>query len=120
MVNGANLVTYLRTLAKKYGFKYFEIGNEVYDSNAGGLETDLHVQPYTAAASGATYAGYENAFYSAMKAVDPTIKIGIPLGVNNVFPWLQYWSLPALAAASYDAAIYHDYPALKPRTNRRS
>ena len=116
ITNGANLVQYLN-VTKRYGFKYFEIGNELYDSNAGGLEPDFHVNPAPAAASGATYAMYEPAFYSSMKAVDPTIKIGIPIGINNIYSWIQTWSLPALASASYDAAVYHDYPITDPVTD---
>jgi Chitobiase/beta-hexosaminidase C-terminal domain/Concanavalin A-like lectin/glucanases superfamily len=116
ITNGANLVQYLN-VTKQYGFKYFEIGNELYDSNAGGLEPDFHVNPAPAAASGATYGKYEPAFYSSMKAVDPTIKIGIPIGINNVYSWIQTWSLPALASANYDAAVYHDYPLTDPVTD---
>jgi hypothetical protein len=116
ITNGAKLVQNLN-VTKQYGFKYFEIGNESYDSNAGGLEPDFHVSPAPTAASGATYAKYEPAFYSSMKAVDPTIKIGIPIGINNVYAWIQTWSLPALASASYDAAVYHDYPVNDPVTD---
>ena len=116
IANGANLVQYLNE-TKHYGFKYFEIGNELYDSNAGGLEADFHVNPAPTAASGATYAKYEPAFYSSMKTVDSTIKIGIPIGINNIYSWIQTWSLPALASASYDAAVYHDYPITDPVTD---
>lgn len=51
-----------------YGFKYWEIGNEIY----GSWETDnnnLPHDPYT-------YANLFAQYYSQMKAVDPTIKIG--------------------------------------------
>lgn len=116
VANGADLVRYLN-VNKHYGFKYFEIGNELFDSNAGGLEADFHVTPAPAAADGALYGGFETAFYTAMKAVDPSIKIGIPIGINNVFGWIQNWSLPALSTASYDAVVYHDYPVNDPVTD---
>jgi len=74
-----------------YGFKYWEVGNEIYDYYSyangnsdpvyGGITYDRHGiagsglpglpnDPYT-------YALNFPAFYNAMKAVDPTIKIGI-------------------------------------------
>lgn len=109
-INGADLVRYLNR-TKGYGFKYFEIGNELY--NGGGSETDLHSQP----GKGASYAGYEAVFAQAMKSVDPTIRIGIPIGLDHVFSWLNDWTLPAMANANYDAVIYHDYPTLDPVTD---
>jgi hypothetical protein len=48
-----------------------------------------------------------------MKAQDSSIQIGIPVG-QAVYSWIAGWTLPALAAASYDAAIYHSYPVLDP------
>jgi alpha-N-arabinofuranosidase len=74
-----------------YGFKYWEIGNEVY----GSWETDnnsLAHDPYTYAQRFATY-------YSQMKAVDPTIKIG------------------AVAVTGEDSyANYTNHTATNPRT----
>ena len=55
-------------VTKKYGFKYWEIGNEVY----GTWETDSHSLPNDPA----TYATQFAQYYTAMKAVDPTIQIG--------------------------------------------
>ena len=55
-------------VTKKYGFKYWEIGNEVY----GTWETDSHALPNDPV----TYANQFALYYSAMKAVDPTIQIG--------------------------------------------
>ncbi|MFZ0678925.1 choice-of-anchor D domain-containing protein [Candidatus Binatus sp.] len=55
-------------VTKHYGFKYWEIGNECY----GSWETDnntLAHDPYT-------YAQRFQQYYTQMKAVDPTIKIG--------------------------------------------
>jgi hypothetical protein len=56
-------------ITKNYGFKYWEIGNENY----GSWENDTHSpkwDPYT-------YAKTAEACITAMKAVDPTIKIGV-------------------------------------------
>lgn len=51
-----------------YGFKYWEIGNECY----GSWETDTN----TVAHDPYTYAQRFQQYYTQMKAVDPTIKIG--------------------------------------------
>ncbi|MEI9865970.1 MAG: hypothetical protein WDN00_15750 [Limisphaerales bacterium] len=54
-----------------YGFKYWEVGNENY----GTWETDSNTfphDPYTYAVRAAQY-------FTQMKAVDPTIKIGVPV-----------------------------------------
>ena len=58
------------SLTAPMGFKYWEIGNEVYGQT---WETDNHSpknEPYT-------YATNAAAFIQKMKAVDPTIKIGV-------------------------------------------
>ena len=51
-----------------YGFKYWEIGNECY----GSWETDTN----TVAHDPYTYAQRFQQYYTQMKAIDPTIKIG--------------------------------------------
>ena len=51
-----------------YGFKYWEVGNECY----GSWETDTN----TVAHDPYTYAQRFQQYYTQMKAVDPTIKIG--------------------------------------------
>ena len=51
------------------GFKYWEIGNEVY----GSWETDSNSLPHDPY----TYALRARDYISLMKAVDPTIKIGV-------------------------------------------
>ena len=56
-------------VTKGYGFKYWEIGNENY----GSWETDSHgvkQDPFT-------YANEAKDYITRMKAVDPTIKIGV-------------------------------------------
>jgi alpha-N-arabinofuranosidase len=51
-----------------YGFKYWEIGNESY----GSWETDTNTVPHDPY----TYAQRFQQYYTQMKAIDPTIKIG--------------------------------------------
>ena len=60
---------------KKYGVKYWEVGNEVYGNGEYGsaFETDLH-SDHSPAAYGTNVAQY----VSAMKAKDATIKVGRP------------------------------------------
>lgn len=77
-----------------YGFKYWEIGNENY----GSWETDNNVRPHDPY----TYAQRFKDYYTQMKAVDPTIKIG------------------AVAITGEDSyANYTDHPALNPRTGQQ-
>ncbi|MGO9605638.1 MAG: alpha-L-arabinofuranosidase [Candidatus Binataceae bacterium] len=78
-------------LTNHYGFKYWEIGNEVY----GSWETDSNPRPHDPY----TYAQRFAQYFSQMKAVDPTIKIG------------------AVAVTGEDSYVnYTDHPALNPRT----
>lgn len=51
------------------GFKYWEIGNENY----GTWETDSNTDPHEAY----TYAVRARSYFQQMKAVDPTIKVGV-------------------------------------------
>jgi alpha-N-arabinofuranosidase len=77
-----------------FGFKYWEIGNENY----GSWETDNNVRPHDPY----TYAQRFKDYYTQMKAVDPTIKIG------------------AVAITGEDTyANYTDHPALNPRTGQQ-
>jgi hypothetical protein len=107
-VNGASLVRYTNK-TKGYGIKYWEIGNEVFSNYS---ETDFHDHPN----SGDSYAMYEPAFYKEMKAVDPTIKIGVPVALS-IYSYQAGFSLPVLAGASYDAVIFHNYPVTDPITD---
>jgi alpha-L-arabinofuranosidase len=97
-----------------YGIKYWEIGNEVYGNGTygGSWEADNHTH------SSATYASNVIAYSQAMKAVDPTIKIGAvvttpgnwPDGVtNSASP--QPWNTTVLSTAcsSIDYVIPHWY-----------
>ena len=77
-----------------YGFKYWEVGNENY----GSWETDNNSRPHDPYTYAQRYAQY----YSQMKAVDPTIKIG------------------AVAVTGEDSyANYTDHSALNPRTGQQ-
>jgi alpha-N-arabinofuranosidase len=83
-VNSSNVTNH-------YGFKYWEIGNEVY----GSWETDNNTRPHDPY----TYAQRFAQYYSQMKAADPTIKVG------------------AVAVPGEDSfANYTDHPALNPVT----
>jgi hypothetical protein len=105
-LNGANLVAYANVL-KKYGIKYWEIGNELY--GGGFFEVNFHPRP----GMGANYASYEAGFYDRMKRQAGGVLIGIPVA-DTVYSWLANWTLPAMQAAKYDAVIYHNYPMTDP------
>jgi hypothetical protein len=105
-VNGADLVDYANNKSH-LGIRYWEIGNEQY--NGGKSELDLHQNP----SDGTSYAQQESLFFKAMKARDPSIQIGIPLG-TGVFSWETDWSYPVLRSALYDAVIVHSYPMRDP------
>lgn len=77
---------------KKYGFKYWEVGNEIY----GPWEYDTNVDPHSAY----TYANRFADYYHQMKAVDPTIKVGAV-----ILPGEDNWANPNYT------------PAVNPRTN---
>ncbi|MGD0744861.1 MAG: hypothetical protein ABSA45_06870 [Verrucomicrobiota bacterium] len=107
-----------------YGFKYWEIGNEIY---AIPTETDTNIpshDPYTYATRAATY-------IQQMKAVDPTIKCGAIVVKGMELDWNNYNSHPATnlltgqvfygwtavvmsrlrqLGVTPDFAIYHHYP----------
>ena len=103
-------------VTKGYGVKYWEIGNEVYGNGHYGAnwETDNHSDksPRGYAASFLQYA-------SAMKAVDPTIKIGVVLTTPGYWPdgivgsgdsadWND--TVMSIVKNSADFGIFHYYP----------
>ncbi len=94
-----------------YGIKYWEIGNEVYGNGEYGSswETDLH-----AAHDPTTYGSNVVQFAAAMKAVDPTIKIGAVLTAPGNWPDGQSpdWNSNVLARCGsvIDFVIVHWYP----------
>ena len=118
--DGKNFLRISRTAP--LGFKYWEIGNELY----GSWETDSNIvahDPYT-------YAVRAKAYISLMKAVDPTVKIGVVVtpgqdsyinnanhpAYNPVTEQTHYGWTPVLLATlkslgvTPDFAIYHNYP----------
>ncbi len=97
-----------------YGIKYWEIGNELYGNGTYGAtwEYDTH------GLGPATYANNVVSFSQAMKAVDPTIKIGLVLTAPGNWPdgqtsasSPQPWNdtvLP-IACSSVDFVVAHWY-----------
>jgi hypothetical protein len=103
-------------VTKGYGVKYWEIGNELYGNGYYGAdwETDNH-----ASKSPATYAANVLQYASAMKAIDPTIKIGAVLTLPGNWPdsvvasgdsgdWNQ--QVLSKAGSAIDFVIVHFYP----------
>jgi hypothetical protein len=112
------------------GIQYWELGNEIfYNGYEGqGSETDLHA-PYiypngysgnydsrtgVAALSPTAYGTNAIAFITAMRAVDPNIKIGLVLSSPNVDPIPATWNPAAISAVcagtTFDFGIFHYYP----------
>lgn len=98
-------------ITKGYGVKYWEIGNEVYGNGfyGGAWETDLHAQK-----DPATYGRNVAQFVKAMKAVDPSIRIGAVLTAPGYWPDGQSpdWNANVLAQCGsvIDFVIVHWYP----------
>jgi hypothetical protein len=100
------------------GIKLWEVGNELYGNGfygGTGWEADFHV-PYDgttrtnhSALSPATYGAGVAAFAAAMKAVDPTIKVGGVLSWGDQNPSFNVPVLKA-ACAAMDFAAIHYYP----------
>ncbi|MBW8806466.1 MAG: alpha-L-arabinofuranosidase, partial [Catenulisporales bacterium] len=103
---------------KGYGVKYWEIGNEVYGNghygDGKGWEIDTHADK-----SPTAYATNLVAYSKAMKAVDPTVKIGAVLTTPGGWPdtvkapgdsadWNH--TVLSIAAGSIDFVIVHWYP----------
>jgi len=103
-------------VTKNYGVKYWEIGNENYGNGHYGSnwEADNHADK-----SPAGYANEVVAYADAMKAVDPTVKIGVVLTTPGNWPdglvaggdagtWNQV--VLSIAGPHVDFAILHWYP----------
>ena len=117
----ADWVTY-SNVTKKYGFKYWEIGNENY----GSWEEDIHPVKNDPV----TYAIEVKDYLAKMKAVDPTIKVGVVLidgeessavaarvAVTNPRTGVSHkgWTPVMLAklkelGVTPDFAVFHRYP----------
>jgi len=70
-------------ITKGYHDQYWEIGNEVYGNGNYGANWELDQHAST---SPATYATNVVQYVQAMKAVDPTIKIGVVLTLPDSWP----------------------------------
>jgi hypothetical protein len=103
-------------VTKGYGVRYWEIGNEVYGNGEYGAswETDKH-----SSHSATTYATNLLQYASAMKAVDPSIKIGAVLTTPGSWPDgitgpgdTQDWNhtVMSIAGSKIDFVIVHHYP----------
>ncbi|MEU0880840.1 cellulose binding domain-containing protein [Lentzea sp. NPDC005914] len=103
-------------VTKGYGVKYWEIGNELYGNGHYGSNWEADDHPDK---SPAGYARETVAFARAMKAVDPTIKIGAVLttpanwpdaivGTGDAASWNQ--TVLSIAGPYVDFAIVHWYP----------
>ncbi|MFD0273623.1 cellulose binding domain-containing protein [Kitasatospora sp. NPDC127111] len=103
-------------VTKGYGIKYWEIGNEVYGNGEYGAkwEYDTH-----SGKSATTYANNVLQFVSAMKAADPSVKIGAVLttpgywpdgivGPGDTMDWNH--TVLSIAGSKIDFAIVHAYP----------
>jgi len=110
-------------VTNRYGFKYWEIGNEVY----GTWETDSNISPNDPY----TYATRAKSYIQQMKAADPAIKIGVVVTTGEDTYSNGYTNHPATNSATGqvhdgwtpvllstlrelgvtpDFAIYHWYP----------
>jgi hypothetical protein len=114
-------------ITNRYGFTYWEIGNENY----GTWEFDENTNAPYRANDGWTYATRAATYYQQMKAADPTIKVGIVLtpgedssingntnhpATNMVSGQIHYGWTPVVLATlkglgvTPDFAVHHRYP----------
>ena len=102
----------------KYGIEYWEIGNEVYGNGEYGAkwEEDLHADK-----SPSEYGRNVNAFAKAMKAVDPSVKIGAVLTGPDSWPDGRppAWNPAVLGECgkNIDFVVVHWYPDQGGQTN---
>jgi hypothetical protein len=101
---------------KGYGVRYWEIGNEIYGNGHYGSEWEADEHPDK---SPAQYATLVRDYARAMKAVDPTIRIGAVLTTPGEWPdgitadgdagtWNQV--VLSIAGPEVDFGIVHWYP----------
>lgn len=103
-------------VTKGYGVKYWEVGNEVYGNGEYGSswENDTH-----SSKSATTYAQNLVRYATAMKAADPTIKIGAVLTTPGSWPdgisgpgdsadWNH--TVMSIAGSTIDFVVVHWYP----------
>jgi hypothetical protein len=100
---------------QRYRIKYWEIGNEIYGNSTYGGNWENDVNP----PGPAEYAALLQQYSAAMKAVDPSVKIGAvltapgnwPDGVTNTTspqPWND--TVLSTACSAADFVIVHWYP----------
>ena len=99
------------TNAAGFHIEYWELGNEVFsndelgdaDSQVPGLTRDLYIAKV-------------HEWSKAMKAVDPTIKVGIVVWGPDRGRWNEWWNSPLMTqcAADIDFVSYHDYVSAEP------
>lgn len=103
-------------VTKGYGVRYWEIGNEIFGNGYYGANWELD---YHDSKSATTYANYVVEYAEAMKAVDPTIKIGAVVtdpgnwpdgvvGSDDPGDWNK--TVLSIAGPSIDFVIMHYYP----------
>ncbi|WP_129843115.1 cellulose binding domain-containing protein [Streptomyces sp. RFCAC02] len=103
-------------ITRGYGAKYWEIGNEIYGNGhyGAGWEADDHPDK-----SPAEYARNVLAYAEAMRAVDPSISIGVVLTTPGDWPdgitgpgdsadWNH--TVLSMVADTIDFAVVHSYP----------
>jgi hypothetical protein len=97
-----------------YGIKYWEVGNEIYGNGTYGATWEYDTHPL----GPATYANNVVTYSQAMKAVDPTIKVGLVVTAPGNWPdgqTSQYSPQPwndtvlPIACSSVDFVIVHWY-----------
>lgn len=104
---------------KDWKVRYWEIGNEVGGNGyfGNGWEEDLHA-PYdghrkgNAALSQAAYGRNAVKFIAAMKAVDPTIRIGVGVAMPDTQPGTGNEALLGVVKSKIDFVIVHWYPKM--------
>jgi alpha-L-arabinofuranosidase len=103
-------------VTKGYGVKYWEVGNEVYGNGEYGAQWEQDKHNHSAT----TYANNLVRYANAMKAVDPSIKIGAVLTTPGGWPDgitgpgdTQDWNhtVLSIAASKIDFVIVHTYPS---------
>jgi len=96
-----------------FGIKLIEVGNECWGDT---WECDLHGTPYSKLSGKAwdagTYAGYAGRFMAQMRAVDPTVKVGVVATYDDQY---KKWNQTVLSAlrglgAYPDFVVQHWYP----------
>jgi Cellulose binding domain len=110
-------VTYAN-VTKKYGIKYWEVGNEIPGDGTYGAQWEYNTKPKGAT----TYADNIADYITQMKAADPGIKVGAVLTTWNSWPDglvaskygdTEDWNTTVLKkdGPKLDFVIVHDYPS---------